>query len=96
MSATTCAAVSGFADTTNTTRRLLLLLQQDRQFARDSVHILLLPLVPATRGDQMSRATASHTGRSGNPKIAGLSLVPAALKHGRVKPMNLKLIHVAS
>ena len=35
------------------------------------------------------------SGRSGNPKIMGLSLEPVGLKHGQVKPMTLKLILVA-
>ena len=39
-----------------------------------------------SQGGQMSRVPASHSGRSGNPKIAGPSPEPAGLKHGQVKP----------
>ena len=49
-----------------------------------------------SRGGRMSRAPAFHSGRSGNPKIAGLSPDPAALKPDQVKPMTFKLILVAS
>ena len=36
----------------------------------------------ASRGGQMSRVPTSHLGKSGNPKIAGLSLEPTGLKPG--------------
>ena len=49
-----------------------------------------------SRGGRMSRAPASHFGRSGNPKIAGSSPEPVGSKPDRVKPMTLKLILVAS
>ena len=49
-----------------------------------------------SQGARMSRAPTSHSGRSGNPKISGLSLEPAGLKHDQVKPMTLTLILVAS
>ena len=47
-------------------------------------------------GGQMSRVPASHSGRSGNPKIAGSRLEPASSKPGQVKPKTLKFILVAS
>ena len=47
-------------------------------------------------GGRMSRLPTYWSGRSGNPKIAGLSLEPAGLKPGWVKPKSLKLILVPS
>ena len=44
----------------------------------------------------MSRAPVFCSGRSGNPKVEDLSLEPAGLKPGRVKPKTLKLILIAS
>ena len=42
----------------------------------------------------MSKASTSHSGRSGNPKVAGSSLDIVVLNAGRVKPMSLQLILV--
>ena len=49
-----------------------------------------------SQGGQMSRASASHSDRSGNPKVAGSNPDLAFSNPGRVKPMTLKLILVAS
>ena len=46
-------------------------------------------------GYWMSKASASHSGRSGNPKVRGLNLDIAFSKSGWVNPMTLKLILVA-
>ena len=56
----------------------------------------VLLFMGTSQGGRMSRAPASHSGRLGNPKIAGSNLEPAGLKYGRVKPKTLKLILVAS
>ena len=48
------------------------------------------------RDGQMSRAPASHAGRSGNPKITVSSPDPVGLISGPVKPVTLKLILVTS
>ena len=47
-------------------------------------------------GGRMSRVPGSLAGRSRNPKIMGSSPNPADSISGRVKPMTLKLIFVAS
>ena len=49
-----------------------------------------------SQGDRMSRASASRSGRSGNPNLVCLSADLASLNLGRIKPMTLKLILVTS
>ena len=44
----------------------------------------------------MSRASASHSGESGNLKVVGLNPDLAFSNPGRVKQMTIKLIFVTS
>ena len=47
-------------------------------------------------GGRMSKASATHSGRSGNPKPVGSNLDVAFSNPDRVKPMSLKFKLVAS
>ena len=57
---------------------------------------LLEPSSTTRRDGQMSRASISRAGRSGNPKVADWRSDPVGLIPGQVTPMTLKLICVAS
>ena len=47
-------------------------------------------------GSRVSIESASHSGRSGNPKVVGLNTDLAFSSLGRVKPMTFKLMLVVS